>query len=185
MKLHSFNQQFDTAILNAKKIGKVPEDWNSQLEEFLKQLDCINSLSRRAKRYGNTPTDEIIIPDSFKKFVAPSSVTDTGNDEDEDWLKRDSDVSVDEMWTDVEFYDFYSMFKLITGKDAAVKLSDVRDGAQITNDSRLGFSYDGKACAGNSVKTVPWELSRRVCVDYCYSEDVNTVMKRVIQRFMD
>jgi len=185
MKLHSFNPQFNTAISNAKKIGKVPEGWTPLLEEFLKQMDCINSLNRRAKRYGNTPIDEIIIPEPFKKFAMPSSVTDTGNEEDEDWLIRESNVSVEKQWTDVEFYDFCMMFKHITGKDATVKVSDAREGRQITNDSRLSYSYKGKACAGGSISVVPWELSRRVCVDYCYSETVDNVMRRVIQRFMD
>lgn len=183
MKLHSFNPQYNTAISNAKKIGKVPEGWSKLLEEFLKQLDAINALPRRAKRYGNTPLDEIIIPESFKTFVAPSSVTDTGNEEDEDWLVRESNVTVETEWTDVEFYDFYMMFKHITGKDATVKLSDARIDREITSNSRLSYSFNDKACAG--CKDIPWRLSRKVCVDYCYSETVDNVVRRVIQRFMD
>lgn len=187
MRLVNYSAAIVAAIIDHKKVGRVPEnDLKDRTEQFCKQLDSLNDMKRDAKHYGEDLMSETEVPAIFKSFIAPNSVTVSGAEEDRDLLEREgTPLPYDERWDAEEFHAYATFVNGILKRDDYVSITEARIDVVITGDNKNNFC-DGDASSSRVGKgIIPVNLVTRVLKDDRYLESTDKVIRRVIEHMAD
>lgn len=186
MRMVNYAQQLTDVIISHKKVGKTPSDLSERVEDFLKQVDELNAQRRDRKRYGEDLISDILILSIFKPFIMPNSVTISGAEEDQDFFIREDENENLEKWDAEDFDSFASVIAGILKIDEKVPVSQCRNDVIITSETKSNLATsDGRASAKSTTGIIPIPVTVNVLKDDRYFEDLDKVIRRVIEHIAD
>lgn len=186
MRMVNYAQEIEKALLSCKKVGRTPNDLSERIQKFLEQVDQLNALKRDSKRYGDDLLSDILIASFFKPFILPNSVTVSGAEEDYDFLEREQNTGNLGLWDAEDFNNFASMINGILKVDEKVPVSQCRIDMIITGETKVNLATsDGRASAKSIKGIIPIPVTVNVLKDDRYFEDLDKVIRRVIEHIFD
>lgn len=186
MRLANYSAAIVAAIIDHKKVGRVPENLEKRTEEFCIQLDALNNLKRDAKRFGDDLLSETEVAGIFKPFIAPNSVTVSGAEEDFDFLEREeTQLKAEDRWDAEEFHAYATFINGILKRDDYATISESRTDVVITGDNKHNFCDGDNASSKVAKGIIPFNLVTRVLKDDRYLESTDKIIRRVIEHMAD